>query len=254
MGSKCKTALTCFVMSTSPDATSLNMRGIAVSRRTNPLRTAPNLLTLLRIGLIPFLVVAVIDGRFAAAFVLFIMAASTDAMDGFVARRLGQRTVLGQYLDPAADKLLMSSLFLVLTFVGTLDPRITLIVFGRDLGMSITAAIVYRIADLRDFRPTWLGKANSFSQVAAIGSVLLSLVLPEPWVMATRRAALDTTVLLTIFSGFHYAWVVCQRIGSETESGHNFSLDCRDNHGASTGQIQKVNDPARVQHPVAQIH
>ena len=203
------------MMSTTPDLTSLNLPALAGARRTNPLRTAPNLLTLLRICLIPFLVMAVLNGRFVTAFALFILAAGTDAMDGFVARWLRQRTVLGLYLDPAADKLLLSSLFLVLTYVGVLDPRIAIVVFGRDLGMSLTAAIVYKVANVRNFRPTLLGKANSFSQVVAIGVVLFSLFDSQLWIAETRKMALDATVLLTVLSGFHYAWVVSQRIGDE---------------------------------------
>ena len=200
-------------MSISPDATSLNLQAMPLIRHINPLRTAPNLLTLLRMFLTPFLVLAVLDGRYVAAFEVFLMAACTDAMDGFVARLLRQRTVLGQYLDPAADKLMLSSLFLVLTYVGILNPVVALIVFGRDLGMSLTAAIVYKVGNVRDFRPTLLGKANSFSQVLAIGVVLLQLIYPHPWVAAATRTALSGTIALTVLSGFHYAWVVSERIG-----------------------------------------
>ena len=200
-------------MSSSPDVSGLNVHTLAPSQRVNPLRTAPNLLTLLRICLVPFLAVAVLERRFLLAFVLFLIAACTDAMDGLVARWLRQRTMLGQYLDPVADKLLLSSLFLVLTHMGILEPRIAVMVFGRDLGMLLVAGILYSIANLRDFHPTILGKANSFSQVVAIGVVLLALIYQRPWVLLARTAALDTTILLTVVSGFHYAWVVSQRIG-----------------------------------------
>jgi cardiolipin synthase (CMP-forming) len=203
-------------MSTSPDVTSLNIRSVAPSvsaRRANPLRMAPNLLTLLRICLAPFLVVAVLERRFVPAFVLFLMAASTDAMDGLLARWLRQRTMLGQYLDPVADKLLLSSLFLALTYMGILEPRIAVLVFGRDLGMLLTAVILYATTNLRDFHPSLLGKANSLSQVIAIGVVLLSLIYQQPWVSTARVAMLDATIVLTVVSGFHYAWVASQRIG-----------------------------------------
>jgi cardiolipin synthase len=208
-------------MSTGPDVTSLNMRSIrsgASEHRVNPLRTAPNLLTMLRICLTPFLVIAVLEHRFLSAFVLFLMAACTDAMDGLLARWLRQRTMLGQYLDPVADKVLLSSLFLVFTYVGILEPRIAVLVFGRDLGMLLTAVILYATTNLRDFRPSLLGKANSFSQFLTIGMVLLSLISQQPWVAAGRVAMLDSTVCLTVVSGFHYAWVASQRIGMVPES------------------------------------
>src|SRR5580692_5076354 len=176
MCSNIKTALTCLVMSTGPDVTSLNLHAMRPGegvRRVGSLRTAPNLLTLLRICLTPFLVVAVLERRFVPAFVLFLMAACTDAMDGLLARWLRQRTMIGQYLDPVADKLLLSSLFLVLTYMGILEPRIAVLVFGRDLGMLLTAVILYATTNLRDFHPSLLGKANSFSQFLAVGVVLL---------------------------------------------------------------------------------
>ena len=218
VGSFCKTALTCLVMSTSPDVTGLNLHSLAHARRVSPLRMAPNLLTLLRILLAPCLVMAVLDRRFALGFALFLVAACTDAMDGLLARWLRQRTMLGQYLDPVADKLLLSSLFLVLTQMGILDPRVTVIVFGRDIGMLLTAAILYRTTNLRDFRPSLLGKANSFSQVVTIGVVLLNLIYQQPWVADAREAMIDATVFLTVASGFHYAWVASQRIGEVTNS------------------------------------
>jgi cardiolipin synthase len=180
---------------------------------------APNLLTLMRICLAPFLVMAVMDRRFALGFALFLVAACTDAMDGLLARWLRQHTMLGQYLDPVADKLLLSSLFLVLTRMGILDPRVTVVVFGRDIGMLLTAAILYRTTNLRDFRPSLLGKANSFSQAVTIGVVLLNMIYQQPWVTTARVAMIDITVFLTVTSGFHYAWVASQRIGLVTDSG-----------------------------------
>jgi cardiolipin synthase len=188
------------------------------------LRSAPNLLTLLRICLAPFLVISVVERRFTVAFVLFLMAAVTDAMDGLLARWLRQRTQLGQYLDPVADKLLLSSLFLVLTQMGILEPRIAVLVFGRDIGMLLTAIILYATTNLRDFRPSLLGKANSFSQVVTIGVVLLNLIYQEPWVAEARTAMLDATIFLTVASGFHYAWVASQRIGLVTESSETASM------------------------------
>jgi len=221
VGMVVKSGLTCLVMSTSPDATSLNMRSIrsgVSARRVNPLRTAPNLLTMLRICLVPFLVIAVLEHRFLSAFAIFLMAACSDAMDGLLARWLRQRTMLGQYLDPVADKLLLSSLFLVFTYMGILEPRIAVLVFGRDLGMLLTAVILYATTNLRDFHPSLLGKANSFSQFLAVGVVLLSLISQQPWVAAARVAMLDATVCLTVASGFHYAWVASKRIGIVTDS------------------------------------
>jgi cardiolipin synthase (CMP-forming) len=147
-----------------------------------------------------------------------------------VARWLRQRTMLGQYLDPVADKLLLSSLFLVLTRMGILEPRVTVLVFGRDIGMLLTAVILYATTDLRDFHPSLLGKANSFSQVIAIGMVLLSLIYQQPWVAAAKTAMLDATIFLTVVSGFHYAWVASQRIGVVTSAEDAVATNSHDPH------------------------
>jgi cardiolipin synthase len=214
-------------MSSGPDVTGLNLHSLAQARRVSPLRMAPNLLTLLRIFLAPILVMAVVDRRFALAFALFLVAACTDAMDGLLARWLRQRTMLGQYLDPLADKLLLSSLYLVLTRMDILDPRVTVVVFGRDIGMLLTAVILYRTIHLRDFHPSLLGKANSLSQVVTIGMVLLDLIYQHPWVTVARAVMIDATIFLTVASGFHYALVASKRIGlvtdhaaSSDQSGH----------------------------------
>jgi len=214
-------------MSSGPDVTGLNLHSLTQARRVSPLRMAPNLLTLLRIFLAPILVMAVVDRRFALAFALFLVAACTDAMDGLLARWLRQRTMLGQYLDPLADKLLLSSLYLVLTRMDILDPRVTVVVFGRDIGMLLTAVILYRTIHLRDFHPSLLGKANSLSQVVTIGVVLLDLIYQHPWVTVARAAMIDATIFLTVASGFHYALVASKRIGlvtdhaaSSDQSGH----------------------------------
>lgn len=174
---------------------------------------APNLLTFLRIGLAPFLILATVERHFAAAFAMFLIAAITDLADGLLARWLHQRTLIGQYLDPIADKLMLSSLFLVLTFMGIMDSRITVLVFGRDFGMLLTALILYSTIQLRDFHPSLLGKANSFCQVAAVGAVLLSQIDQQVWVSYARTVMLDATICLTVLSGFHYGWVASRRIG-----------------------------------------
>jgi len=205
-------------MSTSTNLSGLNLAPVVGASRRNPLRMAPNLLTLLRIFLVPFLIVAVLERRFELAFALFLVAAFTDALDGLLARWLSQRTMLGQYLDPVADKLMLSSLFLVLTWMRILEPRVAILVFGRDIGMLLTAVILYATTNLRDFHPSLLGKANSFSQVMAIVLVLLDLIYTRPWVNTARVVMLDATIFLTVASGFHYAWVASQRIGQLADS------------------------------------
>lgn len=184
----------------------------------NPLRSMPNLLTIGRICLAPFLVAAVLESRFRSGFILFVVAGITDALDGTLARILKQRTILGQYLDPVADKLLLSTLFLVLTHMNLIPVRVTALVFGRDLGILVVAAILYTAVGRREFKPSIFGKANTVAQVIAVAAVLLRQVDADHWVQLLRNIALDTTVVLTIASGLHYAWLVTRRTGSPTHN------------------------------------
>lgn len=182
--------------------------------RLNRFRTAPNLLTLARICLAPFLVSAILENRFELGFYLFLAAGLTDALDGLLARVLKQRTVLGEYLDPVADKLLLSTLFLVLMHKGLIPVRVTVLVFGRDVGILVVAAILYAAVGRREFSPSLFGKANTCVQVAAVAAVLLNQLTGARWVAEARMMALGATMVLTVVSGFHYAWMVARRLGA----------------------------------------
>jgi cardiolipin synthase len=191
------------------------------STRLNRFRTAPNLLTLLRICLAPFLVSAILDNHYALSFGLFVAAGLTDALDGTVARLLKQRTVLGQYLDPVSDKLLLSTLFLVLMHKGLIPARVTVLVFGRDVGILVVAAILYAAVGRREFSPSIFGKANTVAQVGAVAAVLMHQLTPDwRWVTVSCTVGLDATMILTVVSGLHYAWIAAKRVGASAANGH----------------------------------
>ena len=190
------------------------------NHRLNPLRSAPNLLTLLRICLAPFLVTAILEGHYVLSFSLFVAAGLTDAFDGLLARLLKQRSMLGQYLDPVADKLLLSTLFLVLLYKGLMPIAVTVMVFSRDLGILVVAALLYAAVGRREFRPSIFGKANTLAQIVAVAAVLLHQVKPDwYWIAVTRKVTLDATMALTVISGLHYAWTVSRRSGTQAALG-----------------------------------
>lgn len=193
----------------------------AAGSRYNSLRSAPNLLTLLRICLMPFLVAAILEGRYGLSFVLFLVAGITDALDGTLARLLKQRTMLGQYLDPVADKLLLSTLFLVLTHEGLIPARVTVLVFGRDLGILVVSALLYAATGRREFLPSIFGKANTLCQVTAVAAVLLHQLTPAEWVEVFRNGALGATMVLTVVSGLHYSWTAARRVGASQPGANN---------------------------------
>jgi cardiolipin synthase len=171
------------------------------------------MLTLLRISLAPFLVAAILEGHYGVSFGLFVVAGLTDALDGTLARVLKQRTMLGQYLDPVADKVLLSTLFLVLMHQGLIPMRVTVMVFGRDVCILLVAAILYAAVGWREFIPSIFGKANTAAQVAAVAAVLLHELVQARWVEEFRTIALDATMMLTVVSGLHYAWMASRRVG-----------------------------------------
>ena len=183
-------------------------------------RTTPNLLTLLRICLAPFLVAAILGAHFALSFALFVVAGLTDALDGLLARLLKQRSMLGEYLDPVADKLLLSTLFLVLMHMSLIPVTVTVLVFGRDVGILVVAAILYAATGRREFSPSLFGKANTLAQVAAVAAVLLHQLTAARWVAVFEAWALYATMALTVASGLQYSWIAARRVGAQPVSGH----------------------------------
>jgi cardiolipin synthase len=195
----------------------------AANKRLNRFRTAPNLLTLSRICLAPFLVAAILDSHYALAFGLFVAAGLTDALDGLLARLLKQYSLLGQYLDPVADKLLLSTLFLVLTYKGLIPARVTALVIGRDVGILVVAAILYAATGRREFRPSIFGKGSTLAQLAAIATVLVHQLTAAQWVVICRLVALDATMALAVASGLHYAWIAARRVGAQGNGANGHS-------------------------------
>lgn len=166
--------------------------------------TAPNQITLLRLIFIPFIVMNVMDADYAWALGLFVAAGVSDALDGLLARVLQQKTLLGQFLDPIADKLLLSTLFLVLSFKALIPWKITVLVFSRDIIIVVVCAVLYATTSFREFKPSMFGKANTVVQVATLGFVLLNQVVDTRGVAAATSVSLWSTFALTILSGVHY--------------------------------------------------
>ncbi len=196
--------------------------------------TAPNQLTLLRMIFLPFIIINLVKHDFKWALALFILAGLSDGLDGLLARTLHQQTVLGQYLDPIADKLLMSTMFLVLSIERMIPWKYTVVVFSRDVSILLISGVLFMIAGLRDFRPSIFGKANTFAQVAAIFFVLLLLIEPVRWVWIARTTFLRATFIFTIVSAVHYAFLVQHRL-------HAPMTTSAIEQAAKTGALQPID-------------
>jgi cardiolipin synthase (CMP-forming) len=180
--------------------------------------TAPNQLTLLRMIFVPFIVIHLVDGHYLWALVVFVIAGFSDGLDGLLARTLHQQTLLGQYLDPIADKLLLSTIFLVLSILRKIPWKYTVLVFSRDISILAASAVLFAIAGLRNFRPSIFGKANTVSQIGAVFFVILFEIHPLRWIWIARTEFLRATFFFTIISALHYVILVQRRLREQTHA------------------------------------
>jgi cardiolipin synthase len=175
--------------------------------------TIPNLLSLLRMGLIPLFVILVMNGSAGKALLLFVVAGVTDALDGFIARFWKQQSLLGAYLDPIADKLLLTTAYVVLSIPslnhGTQIPAwITILVIARDVLIVVVALVLYLAAGIRKFPPSTLSKINTILQVVAVALVLVSGVFRDlRWIELVADTTLYLVAGLTVASGLYYIFL-----------------------------------------------
>ena len=165
----------------------------------------PNLLSLCRLLLAPPVMYAILTGRWRAAVVLLLVAAITDGLDGILARGWNVSTRLGAYLDPLADKALLSGTFLALGFAGALPWWLVALVFGRDVLILAGAAAAWRLKRRRDFPPSVWGKWSTFIQVLTAAAALLARAWPQ-WELAPALPPLIwLAAAATLWSGLDYA-------------------------------------------------
>ncbi len=172
--------------------------------------TIPNLLSLLRMGMVPLFIIALVDGDARKALAIFVVAGVTDALDGFIARFWQQQSPLGAYLDPIADKLLLTSAYVTLSIPslnrGTEIPIwVTVLVLARDILIVIVALVLHLAAGVRSFPPSLLGKINTVLQVAAAVLVLMSGAFSAVrWIDLTANGLVYSVAVFTVASGLHY--------------------------------------------------
>jgi cardiolipin synthase len=169
--------------------------------------TVANQLTLLRMLLIPAFVILVLYGRVGWALATFVTAGLTDLLDGLIARRAGQKTTLGAWLDPMADKLLLVSAFVVLTVPDTglrfrIPIWLTVIVISRDLAIVLTVAIVNLAIGRRTFVPSLLGKTATAVYIFTCVTVLTANYLGGGEQMVSLAVLLSGAI--TVLSALHY--------------------------------------------------
>jgi cardiolipin synthase (CMP-forming) len=174
--------------------------------------TVPNQLTFLRLGFLPFFVIAIKYGNYAAALAIFFIAGFTDGLDGLLARGLNQKTPLGAYLDPIADKLLLSSSFFALALKGKIAWWLAIMVLGRDVLLLVACATILLTVGYRPFPPSVWGKATTFFELGLVFLVLLLAVWDNHLLYIARMTCAYLVAPLVIISGLHYSITVSRQL------------------------------------------
>jgi cardiolipin synthase len=165
----------------------------------------PNLLTIVRILLTPFFVILLLKDLFGVALAIFAIAGISDALDGFIARYYNQRTALGAYLDPIADKILLSSAFIGLAVLKIIPGWLTVIVISRDVLICIGIAVFTITEKTYKVSPSLVSKCTTTAQITTIIVTLLNINVSG--LIMLREIFYWATAGLTIISGFHYIYI-----------------------------------------------
>ncbi len=169
----------------------------------------PNFITLLRLILIPIIIIYLLQGRYELALVLFIIAGLSDALDGFLARALKQKTLLGAILDPIADKLLLDSIYILSAYLELMPDWVAVIVVSRDIFILIGFIILTFFKKRLEVKPSIPSKMTTASQIITVICVLGGL--PQEIV----AVVIYLTAGLTIFSGLHYLYQGLKSLSEE---------------------------------------
>jgi len=162
----------------------------------------PNLLTLARLILTPFVAADIVGGRYGRAIVLFFVAGITDILDGFFARKFGESSRTGAYFDPIVDKIFLSVIYIALAWARAIPWWMVYLVFGRDLLILAMASYGLIFTSIRKFPPSVWGKISTFLQISAALMVMVDK-FGQP---APVTLAIWLMVGGTAWSGLHYAW------------------------------------------------
>lgn len=186
--------------------------------------TIANILTMFRMAMIPLLITLILSNHPVWAFVVFVLAGVTDALDGLLARWLKQSSRLGAFLDPTADKLLMTACFIILSIpdnpkslpdysaANHIPIYLTIVTISRDVFIVMIALLIHLTSGLGSFPPTVLGKLTTATQLITVGTVLLLNALNEPMPVLIQ-GLVWLTLSMTLSSGLHYIYHAARLAG-----------------------------------------
>lgn len=166
--------------------------------------TIPNLFTLLRVAMTPYILLELARGEYMIAGWTFGAAAFTDTLDGFIARRFGSESRVGLYLDPIADKLLLSSIYIGLMLGHAIPAWVVAVVFGRDLWILLLSGIALRFTKYRELRPSVWGKASTFAQIMTAVGIMAAHAYQNPAFSRIADGLVWAVVALAAISAIDY--------------------------------------------------
>jgi len=178
--------------------------------------TVPNQITFLRLGFLPLFLILMSYDRYRWALLVLVVSGLSDGIDGLLARSLNQRSSLGAYLDPIADKLLLSSSFLILAFKKQLAWWLTILVLSRDVLILIVAVVILLISGYRPFPPSIYGKLTTATEIILVFLVVLGAAYPRYHVGVLNHLLVYTVTVLSIVSGFHYSFTTARHLSGST--------------------------------------
>jgi len=187
--------------------------------------TVPNQITFLRLGFLPFFLMLIAYDHYRSALLVLVIAGLSDGIDGLLARSLNQRSALGAYLDPIADKLLLSSSFIILAFKKQLAWWLTILVLSRDVLILIVAVVILLVSGYRPFPPSIYGKLTTAAEIILVFLVVLAAAFPNYrvgllnhffTVGALNHFFIYAVTVLSIVSGFHYSFTTARHLSGPT--------------------------------------
>lgn len=174
--------------------------------------TVPNQITFLRLGFLPFFLILMSYERYRWALLVLVIAGFSDGIDGLIARKFNQRSSLGAYLDPIADKLLLSSSFVILAFKQQIGWWLTIIVLSRDVLILIVAVVIILVSGYRPFPPSIYGKLTTMFQIILVFMVVLGAAYPQFHFAMLNRVLIYLVTALCVFTGLHYSFTMARHL------------------------------------------
>lgn len=209
-----------------------------VEEKLRPL-TLPNFLTLLRLAIVPFFVLAVVAHDFRLAVLIFVISGFTDVLDGWIARTFDLQSRIGALLDPLADKVLLTAAYISLAVphgqAVVIPLWLAILTLFRDFVIILMAFVFYMFEGVKSFPPTWAGKLTTVMHVLTVSLVLLANVTAIPGVVL--QVCFYASFVMVIASGFSYIYRSSRAIEEERQA--------RIGEGVEDAEIDQYGDRRR---------